>query len=374
MQKTNYLRKMLMIILALSAALLFAVALFLNAPRFGSLPKGERLERVMKSPNYKNGQFQNLSPTVRLATGKSTFRILIEHLFEKPTNLNPIDKIPSDKSDLNALDKNDEIVVWLGHSSYYVQMGGKRVLIDPALLTSAPIYFLNKPFRGSDVYEPQDIPEIDYLIITHDHWDHLDYRTFGALKKRIGMIICPLGVGAHFERWGFEKHRIVEMDWYGTFNDKNLKIYCLPSRHFSGRALNRNQSLWASFMLKSETSSLYAGSDSGYDEHFKKIGEQFPDIDLALVENGQYNKDWAYMHTMPEKLAAAMSELGAKKYICGHNSKFTISKHHWKEPLENAERISKENGFNLLTPMIGEVVRIKNSKPEDFKSWWKDIE
>lgn len=372
--KMKFLKRNTMTILAILTLIIFGGLLFFNLPRFGSLPKGERLERVQKSPNYKDGQFQNLSPTVHFATGKSVFRILFEHLFKKSENLRPKGKIPSSKTDLKTLDINEEIVVWLGHSACFAQMGGKRVLIDPSLVIGAPLNVFNRPFKGSDVYTPNDIPEIDYLLITHDHWDHLDVKTVEALKNRIGRIICPLGVGAHFERWGFEKHKIIELDWYGSFSEKNLKIHCLPSRHFSGRSIVQNQSLWASFILQSQASTVYISSDSGYGEHFEKIGKQFPKIDLALVENGQYNEDWKYMHTMPDQLANVMRDINAEKYITVHNSKYTISKHAWNEPLENAEKISKENKFKLLTPMIGEVIYIKKSTPDDFKAWWKDIE
>ena len=138
------------------------------------------------------------------------------------------------------------------------------------------------------------MPDIDYLVISHDHWDHLDYNTVKKLKDRIGAVICPLGVGEHFEYWGFDKERLIELDWN---EDANLvpgfMIHCLPARHFSGRRLTANQSLWASFLLEAPSQKIYIGGDGGYDTHYAEIGNRFPGIDLAILENGQYNEEWS---------------------------------------------------------------------------------
>lgn len=154
------------------------------------------------------------------------------------------------------------------------------------------------------------MPDIDYLIITHDHWDHLDRGTVTALRPRIRTVVCPLGVGEHFEYWGFPKERIVELDWHEQAAlDDGFTIRCLPARHFSGRGLNSNQTLWGSFLLQSPSRKIYIGGDGGYGKHFAQIGREFPDIDLAILENGQYNEAWRYIHTLPGQLAQAAKDL-----------------------------------------------------------------
>ena len=131
------------------------------------------------------------------------------------------------------------------------------------------------------------MPDIDCLIVTHDHWDHLDYRTVMQLKERIGRVVCPLGVGEHFEYWGFNSDRIVELDWNESCGlSDGFRIHCLPARHFSGRGLQRNRSLWASFLVESPSRRVYLAGDGGYDTHFAEIGRRFAPIDLAVVENG----------------------------------------------------------------------------------------
>lgn len=252
------------------------------------------------------------------------------------------------------------MLVWFGHSSYLIQMGGKRVLVDPVFCMASPVSFVNKPFKGTDIYQPEDMPDIDYLIISHDHWDHLDYNTVKKLKNRIGTVICPLGVGEHFEYWGFDKERIVELDWNEDANlTDGFKIYCLPARHFSGRGLSANQSLWASFLLEAPAQKIYIGGDGGYDTHYEEIGNRFANIDLAILENGQYNEEWSLIHLMPQYMAQTARDLKAKKILTVHHSKYALAKHRWDEPLKNAEDMKNKDSLNVLIPEIGEVVPLE---------------
>ena len=157
------------------------------------------------------------------------------------------------------------------------------------------------------------------------------------LKERIGRVVCPLGVGEHFEYWGFNSDRIVELDWNESCGlSDGFRIHCLPARHFSGRGLQRNRSLWASFLVESPSRRVYLAGDGGYDAHFAEIGHRFAPIDLAVVENGQYNADWRYIHLMPEKLPDAIRDLRPARVLTVHHSKFALSRHAWDEPLKNA--------------------------------------
>ena len=209
------------------------------------------------------------------------------------------------------------------------------------------------------------------MILTHDHWDHLDYNTILALKDLTEKIICPLGVGAHLEHWGVDPVKITQLDWNESVQlDRNIKITALPARHFSGRGLTTDKSLWASFMLQSSYGNIYLSGDTGYDIHFQDIKKRFGTIDIAILENGQYNEDWKNIHIMPDELVKAIKELAPKKLMTIHNSKYALAKHAWYDPLENISKAASKERFNLITPMIGELVRLKDST-QVFSEWWK---
>ena len=258
------------------------------------------------------------------------------------------------------MERNEEILVWFGHSSYLIQTGGKRILVDPVFCMASPVSFVNKPFKGTELYTPDDMPDIDYLVISHDHWDHLDYNTVKKLQNRIGTVICPLGVGEHFEYWGFDKERIIELDWNENARlAPGFVMHCLPARHFSGRGLTANQSLWASFLLEAPSQKIYIGGDGGYDTHYAEIGNWFPGIDLAILENGQYNEEWSLIHLMPQYMAQTARDLKAKKVLTVHHSKYALAKHRWDEPLKNAESMKSKDSLDVLMPVIGELVSLQ---------------
>jgi L-ascorbate metabolism protein UlaG (beta-lactamase superfamily) len=349
------------------------VIIFIRQPKFGRTPTGERKERILHSPNYRDGKFQNLSPTPQIITDEGFFSILTDMLFNK-TERKPTKPIPADKINLYSLDIKEDILVWFGHSSCFVQLAGKRILIDPVFSHAAsPLPFLNTSFKGTNIYSAKDIPDIDYLIITHDHWDHLDYPSVKALRLRIKQVICPLGVGEHFECWKFNRENIIEMDWEEKrVLSGEIELYCLPARHFSGRGFNQKQSLWASFLLKTSDFTLYIGGDGGYDSHFADIGKRFANIDLALLENGQYNEKWRYIHMLPEQTLKAGKDLRVKRLLPVHNSMFALGQHSWDEPLRTLTRLHHDNDFTLITPKIGQIVYLKDTS-QQFEYWWKKV-
>ena len=349
--------RMMWVILSVIVLSALVGVVFVNMPQFGRLPRGERLARIERSAHYRDGEFRNLHETVLMTSGKGFFQNLTGFLFRKQAGLRPDSTLPVIKTDLQTLNLSEDLLVWFGHSSYLIQMEGKRLLVDPVFCTAAPVSFVNKPFKGTEVYRPEDMPDIDYLIITHDHWDHLDYRTVTRLRNRIRKIICPLGVGEHFEYWGFDKENMVELDWKETaLLDEGFIIHALPARHFSGRGLTSNRTLWASFLIETPSQTVYMGGDSGYDTHFAEIGEQFPNIDLAILENGQYNENWRYIHTLPQYLGQIAKDLKAKQIVTVHHSKYALAKHPWDEPLKNELEAAKKDSFNLIVPIIGQVI------------------
>ena len=347
-------------ILGIALLLVVTIFVFINQPSFGRTPRGERLERIKQSPNYRNGEFQNLHETTLMTSDRGRFAGILEFLFRKIEGLRSDQPVNAIKTDLRQVGRDKEMLVWFGHSSYLIQTGGKRILVDPVFCMASPVSFVNKPFKGTDIYKPEDMPDIDYLIISHDHWDHLDYNTVKKLRDRIGTVICPLGVGEHFEYWGFDKKQIVELDWNEDSSlETGFKVYCLPARHFSGRGLSSNQSLWASFLLQAPSQNIYIGGDGGYDTHYAEIGERFPNIDLAILENGQYNEEWKLIHMMPEQMSQAAKDLNAKKILTVHHSKYALARHPWDEPLQNAENMRNHDSLNVLIPERGEIVKLE---------------
>lgn len=366
------LKRILWSFIGLLALLGIVVAIILNQPSFGKLPTGVRLERMKKSPNYRDGKFQNLNPTPILTSDKSVFQVWIGSITQKVKDLIPVKELPSIKTDLKGLDPNEDILIWMGHSSLYLQTSGKRILVDPVLISASPFSSFNKAFKGTDHYTPEDMPEIDYLLLTHDHWDHLDYNTMLKMKDRVGKVICPLGVGAHVEYWGFDPEKIMEVDWKDTLQlDDKIRLTALPARHFSGRGLISNESLWAAYMLQCSLGNVFISGDTGYDTHFGEIKTQFGTIDFAIMENGQYNEDWKYIHMLPEDVIKAIKDLQPIKVMTVHNSKYALGRHAWYEPLENIAQAAKQHQFNLITPMIGEPVHFKDSL-QTFHHWWKE--
>lgn len=368
-------KPMLLIPAIVLFVLILAPVVILNLPEFGALPSGERLERIRRSPNYKNGAFQNLRETPML-TGDASFpAMLIEFLFKKKERLSPGTTIPSKKTDLLSLDPDEDVLVWFGHSSYWIQSGGVRLLVDPVFSGSAgPLSLGVKAFPGTDIYTPDDFPEIDFLVITHDHWDHLDYRTVQAMKGKIGTVIAPLGVGSHLESWGWDPQSIVELDWNETFEGKpSFRFTALPARHFSGRGIIRNKTLWAAFLVETGNRKIFIGGDGGYDTHFLEIGEKYGPLDLAILENGQYDNRWKFVHLLPEEWIQAANDLKAKHLFPVHSGKFILSSHPWDDPLERLWKNRDRVHGQLVTPMIGERVGL------DFNQtgtgpWWRNVD
>ena len=364
-------KKIIMITAAIILIVITSAIIVLNMPAFGRMPQGKRLERIQQSKNYHNGKFHNLHSTPTLTSDNTMLDNLWDFLSNKPIGLEPQNEIPHLKVDLHHLARAENTVIWFGHSSVFIQSESKRFLVDPVLTSRLPVSLMMKPFKGTEGYTPSDIPTTDYMIITHDHWDHLDYQTVKSLKDKIGKVICPLGVGSHLEYWGYPAEKTIEMDWNETYTDGKLSIHCLPARHFSGRGLTSDKTLWASFMIENNRN-IFISGDGGYDTHFTKIAERFPHIDLAIMENGQYSKNWRYIHMLPQDLLKALNELHPNTVMTVHNSKFALSKHSWKEPMEQITRNSINAKYKLITPKIGEKVNL-DSPNKTTNEWWKDV-
>jgi L-ascorbate metabolism protein UlaG (beta-lactamase superfamily) len=345
----------------------------MQQPQFGRSPKAESRVKIANSPNYKNGQFQNETHTPALAEGASYLGVMRRFLFAKNKRGIPPAQLPSLKTDLKNLPAEKEVMVWFGHSSYFMQLAGKKILVDPVLSGNAsPLKFTTRSFNGSDVYTAGDLPEIDYLFITHDHYDHLDYDTIRKIKPKVKQVITGLGVGAHLEYWGYDKNIIEEKDWNEEVVTKDgFSIRTVPARHFSGRGFRRNGTLWLSFILSAPSIKIFVGGDSGYGDHFKAVGENYGPFELAILENGQYNQDWKYIHMMPEEVVQAAIDLRANCLFPVHWSKFKLALHDWDEPMIRVIREAERKKLTLVHPMIGEEINLKAMKKS--LEWWKEV-
>ena len=366
---------MLLGFLVLVLVLILGIWGYMQHPKFGKLPSGERLERIQKSKNYKDGQFQNLTETPSLAEGYTMTGVFWDFLFIKYPNVYPQDSIPSVKIDWKNLNPDENLLIWFGHSSYFIQLEGKKYLVDPVFSGNAsPVAGTTKAFPGSQISSVDELPDLDYLLITHDHYDHLDYETAKLLIRKVGHVITGLGVGEHLEYWGYPKEKITELDW-----DENIRIndsttiHTVPARHFSGRTFKRNSSLWLSFILETGNRKIFIGGDSGYDVHFKEIGEKFGPFDLAILENGQYDVKWKYIHFLPEEVVKVAQELKAKRFMPVHNSKFKLGNHPWNEPMKRVSLEAEKQQMPILTPKIGEKINLDDPN-QTFEKWWENLD
>jgi L-ascorbate metabolism protein UlaG (beta-lactamase superfamily) len=364
----------MIILSSLILILVVGVLIFIRQDKFGELPKGERLSHIKTSVNYQDEQFQNIEHTPDLTEGTTIFSVLKDVIFPPNDRLRPLDPIPSVKTDIENIGTDENILIWFGHSSYYLQLDGKKILVDPVFSgTSSPVPNNIKAFQGSDQYSAKDFSGIDYLFITHDHWDHLDYKTVLQLKDEVETVICGLGVGQHLESWGYNKNKIIEKDWNKQITlDKGFIVNTVSARHFSGRGFKRNKSLWLSFVLQSPTIKIFIGGDSGYGKHFAGIGDEFGPFDLAILENGQYDEKWRYIHMMPEEVLQAALDLKAKQLFPVHSGKFKLANHAWDEPLKRISLANEEIKLQLMTPIIGEKIDLNDSS-RTFTQWWEHV-
>jgi L-ascorbate metabolism protein UlaG (beta-lactamase superfamily) len=359
----------LLFIILLIIVLVYA---FMHSPPFGRPAAGARLEKMKASAHHRDGKFQNLSFTPSLAEGASMSRVMFDFFIGKKERNKPAEIIPSQKTDLHKLNASEQVLVWFGHSSYFLQLDGKKILVDPVFSGHAsPFSFTTRSYPGADVYTVDDIPEIDILFITHDHWDHLDHTTVTALRPKVKQVITGLGTGAHLERWGYDPKIIAEKDWYENFHPiEGFEVRALPARHFSGRGFVRNKNSWASFALTTPNWKIYLGGDSGYDTHFADIGAKYGPFDLAILECGQYNLYWKYIHMLPEEVVKAAKELRAKKILPVHWAKFSLGLHPWDEPIIRVTAAAEKEDQPIVHPMIGEKLDLASSATT---KWWEGI-
>ena len=350
-------------------------ALILGCSILGTSPSDEKVKTFYKSKQYnqKTEKFENRRPGL-IDKDREEFLSfsLIWDWFKGAKDATPKEKLPEEKVDLAEFLHGEETVkfIWLGHSSLLINFAGKIILVDPIFSSSAsPVSFIGRRFQDP-VIRLKELPKIDLILISHDHYDHLDMETVKFFKEKNITFVSSLGVGSHLEGWGVSKHKIIERDWMESFEYKSITFTAAPSQHFSGRGIiDGDKTLWSSWIIKSSKYSIYFSGDSGYDIHFKNIGEKYGPFDIAFIENGQYDVRFGSVHMLPEEVAIAYKELKAKKVFPIHWGMFDLSTHSWYEP---PKRLLKavENKEDVVSPRIGFLYDL--SQLPNLKRWWNE--
>ncbi|MCF0106202.1 MAG: MBL fold metallo-hydrolase [Holdemanella sp.] len=357
---TKIVKVILIIGIILTLIILF---LFFWKP-FGSNPSAKQKEEYAKrTTNYYDGKFHPLTEFKLMSNKEKTDETSKE---TKPANGLPIQKL----SKLEEADENEWQLTWFGHSSVLLQFGGKKIFIDPVLSSCSSPFNGIGPGRMADVpMNIEDIPDIDILVLSHDHYDHMDYNTITKLDNRVKAYCVPLGVDNHLIRWGINPDKIHTFAWWEHNSIEGISITSTPGQHFSGRFLwNRDSTLWCGYVFKANNQQIYYSGDTGYGDFFKDIYERLGPMDLAIMENGQYNKRWPYCHMTPEESVQASMDVQTKWVLPVHWGGFVLSTHAWYDPIERFTKAAKDD-LQVLTPKIGETVNQNNA--EKYQSiWW----
>jgi len=367
--------KMIGISITIIIVLLIAtITLFLKfSPQFGEGATKEQKVKYAKSGHYEKGKFINESKTVIDAS----YWTFIKEIMKSSPNRRPQKDIVVQKIDSTTIENHNINVTqltWFGHSAFLLEIDGKKILLDPMLgETPAPHPLLGaKRYSKELPIEIEKLPFIDAIIISHDHYDHLDYGSIQKMKDKVGQYFTPLGVGNHLIKWGISKNKIHELNWWEEINFNGIKLICTPARHFSGRGLfDRATTLWCSWVIKGNNDNIYFGGDSGYDTHFKEIGEKYGPFDISLMECGQYDEEWKIIHMMPEETVQASIDLKSKLVLPIHWAAFTMAYHDWADPIERITKKANEMNLPITTPKIGEPVII-GSETFPIEKWWKN--
>jgi len=351
--------------------------LFINlSPVFGGKPDAGQKVKYAASSQYTEGKFVNQIET-KMNMGFTDYIGLIGDYIKGTPNAQPSAELPIQAVDSAKIaDRAEHItqITWLGHSALLLEMEGKNILLDPMLSdTPSP-----HPLLGSKRFSPlpitlESLPHIDMVLISHDHYDHLDYESVQKLKDKVDHFYTPLGVGNHLKTWGVAEEKIHELDWWDEVQLADLKLVCTPARHFSGRGIfDRDNTLWASWIIQSARENIYFSGDSGYGPHFKEIGEKYGPFDFAMVECGQYDPRWEAIHMMPEQSVQAALDVKASLMMPIHWGSFVLSLHSWDDPIKRVSAEAKRLNQPITTPQLGEAIQLPTQNyPDSY--WWKLI-
>lgn len=361
-----------LICLALLLAVGFVIFRRLYPP-LGGKPSPDDMKRYRQSPNYKGSKFEYPLETKMFKPSPGSMITALREYVQRKPQLKPDRPLPQVKLSRQTIEEiREDTAIWFGHSTLLLQMGGTRLLLDPMFgITSSPIGGGKRFNRELPFGNLGEFPPIDAIILSHDHYDHLDYGTIKQLKDRVGRFIGPLGIRCHLERWGVAPGQIDEYDWWDELEIGGVRLACTPARHFSGRGLfSQNGGLWCSWVIATPESRVYFSGDSGYGPHFKEIGEKYGPFDLTFMECGQYDDRWWDVHLLPEQTARAHLDVRGNVLLPIHWGAFSLAMHSWYDPVRRLTEESKLRGIPLATPKIGEPVRI-GASDYPTEAWWK---
>lgn len=343
----------LLVLLIVAAFLGMSVVLVLQLPTFGSEIGGERLERMRRSPAYVDGKFENSPPyKSSLALWQNIQDYSGGQVREPPFTI-PV--LPLPPGALQAPPVAGMRAIWFGHSTTLIEIDGLRIMTDPVLSQRAsPFQFL-----GPERMHPPPVPlarleGIDAVVISHDHYDHLDMDTVRQLARGGTHFFVGLGIGAYLQRWGVPLVQIHEMDWWEKAEFRGVEIHNTPARHYSGRKSMDDSTLWSSWMIKSAGYSVYYSGDTGYGPHFGEIRKRLGAPDLVLMKVGAYGQSWLDIHMDPESAVQAQRDLGSTVMLPVHWATFNMSYHAWAEPIERALAAAQGTDVQVVTPRVGE--------------------
>jgi len=297
-----------------------------------------------------------------------TLKLVREIFFAKDRI--PTQKLPEIRPNFDKFLQPSEHLkfIWFGHSTLLFNLEGQNILLDPVFTNASPVSFLIKRFQPP-VVPLEGLPDVQTIVISHDHYDHLDKRTVEFYREKATRFLVPTGVGQHLRDWGIEGHRITELAWHEEVTLDGIKFRAAPAQHFSGRGLfDRNDTLWASWIIEGKADKIYYSGDSGYGPHFQEIGRQYGPFTHAFMENGQYNDRWPDVHMRPEETIQAFIDLNAETLIPVHWGMFDLSLHHWTEPIVRTHGFAQRWDIPLITPQLGEVVDFFH---HPSTMWWE---
>lgn len=351
--------------------------LILKLPVFGKQPDTQDRIRFSQSVAYNQarGVFENRRPDLidRMREQSSVVAMLLEW-FQNQEEGRPQRPLPEVAPDWTAFmaTGEDTRVIWFGHTTFLLNLAGTVVLVDPVFSSSAsPISFLATRFQAP-VARLDELPPVDVILISHDHYDHLDMDSIRHFADSSTEFVVPMGVGGHLSRWGIAREHIAERDWWATASVKGVNFTATPAQHFSGRnGIHNDETLWASWVVETEHTRLFFSGDSGYDTHFKDIGAIFGPFDMAFLENGQYDEAWTDVHMFPHEVIQAHEDLKAERLFPVHWGMFQLAFHAWYQPIATISALADQKQIPLVTPMLGQVMSLDETEPTE--RWWETI-
>ncbi|HHU10156.1 MAG TPA: Zn-dependent hydrolase [Intrasporangiaceae bacterium] len=343
--------------------------------QIGGIADGARLARMQRSAQWRDGRFHNLDPrvgTMAPAPDGSSTRDAVRRLVTERSLRAPAVEIPVHDAGA-ALPTDGLHFSWLGHASVLVSFAGEHILFDPVWSERcSPSAHVGPRRRHPVPFGLEALPQLSAVVISHDHYDHLDMATIQALARLQPQcrFVVPLGIGAHLARWGVDESRIVDLDWSQSHTVGSVDLTAVASQHFSGRGLKRNNTLWASWVARSPAGSVYFSGDTGYFDGFEKIRVDYGPFDAAFMAIGMYDPAWRPMHLDPEEAVQAAVELGAALAVPIHWCTFALAPHAWSDPPERFVAAAAEAGVAYVIPQVGEPVDVAHP-PTEASPWWR---